>query len=506
MAIVVAVQTAFPAFAADTDISELFGIFTDGKADFYDGLEFGDNDWAALCHIRLYGTEGAEEYLSSVSSESERLMASEGFVKPTELQRAAIVLSAAGECSEELINAAVYCNDKLERQGLNAYIWALIAANCYGGEAPVDALNTEDTLTQYLLSRQLSDGGFSLKGTAADADMTAAVIYALAPLSESEDVAGALGRAVRCLRDIQFDNGGYTSMGIENCESAAQAVVALAAAGYGEDDADVAAALAAIASYKTEGGYKHIADGGANGTASVQVLLALTSLELQKNGRSLYSTSAEAELPAEETTPPVLSDSSEGASLSEPEGSISGGTLKLIMGGVLMISGVALAVVLLIRRKKSLLILPALLCAAGIAVLLLDISTPEEYYSAAAAGSMQVTVSVDCSAALGYDTSVQLPENGVMMSQQVELPEDATAFDALIEAARTQQLRVDYTGGAFGEYVSGIGGLSEFDCGSESGWLYEVNGVRPSVSAGAYVLAAGDEVTFVYTCTAGTAS
>ena len=180
VAVFFATQIAFPVAAVETD--RIFEVFSENAADFYDGLESGDNDWAALCRIKLYGTDGADEYLASVEQYSQQLMKSDGFVKPTELQRAAIILSAAGRCANELINAAVYYNDKLERQGLNAYIWALIAANCCAADAPADAVNTKETLAGYLMSKQLEDGGFSLRGTAADTDITSAVIYALAPL------------------------------------------------------------------------------------------------------------------------------------------------------------------------------------------------------------------------------------------------------------------------------------------------------------------------------------
>ncbi len=505
MALFLAVQTAFPAYAAGSDIEWLFGVFSEGKTDLYDGLEFGDNDWAALCRIRLYGAEGAESYLRSVKSEAERLMSTDGFVKPTELQRAAIVLSAAGKCSEELINAAVWNNDKLERQGMNAYIWALIAANCYGGEAPENALNTTDTLTGYLLSRQLADGGFSLKGTVADTDITAAVIYALAPLSENAEISAALDKAEQCLRSVQLESGGYSSMGIENCESAAQAVIAFAALGHGTEDEQVAAALSAMMEYRTDSGFSHLADGATNGTASVQALLALTSVELLSCGESLYSiahTSAAEQETAHEATqeqtvyPDTTAEAADNTAMN-------GNTLKLIIGSSLIGAGAITVAVLLICRKKSLLIIPVLLCAAGIAVMLLDISTPEEYYSSVAGGDMSVTVCVDCTAAIRYGLD-GLPESGMLMEEcTVSLPDGATAFDALIEAARSQQLRVDYNGSVFGEYISGIGALNEFDCGSESGWLYEVNGEHPSVSAGACSLSDGDSVKFLYTCTLG---
>ena len=510
MAIFLAVQTAFPAAALYTE--EIFGIYTEEKSGFFDDLEFGDNDWAALCYIRLYGTEGAEEYLSSVERSAEQLMNAEGFVKPTELQRAAIVLSAAGRCGEELINAAVYGNDKLHRQGMNAYVWGLIAANCSSISAPENAINTTETLTEYLLSKQLADGGFSLKGSAADTDMTASAIYALAPHRAERGVSAALDRAEQCLRALQLQSGGYSSIGIENCESTAQAIIAFASLGYGREDGQVSKALEALLSYRRGSGYAHLPEGGEDGIATVQALIAFTALELSEEGKALYdvwdipqSASKQTFEAAVQTNEAVVPTEEISAEASEIQPEISGNTVKYIISAVAAAFGVILAVVLLVSGKKKLLIIPVLLFAAGAAVLLMDIRTPEEYYSSEASGGITVTVTVDCSAALSHDISIELPESGMLLSEcSTSVSEGASAFDALIEAAKAERLPIDHTGSVFGEYVSGIGGLYEFDCGSESGWLYNVNGKYPSVSAGAYIVSDGDVIEFVYTDTLGT--
>ena len=47
-------------------------------------------------------------------------------------------------------------------------------------------------------------------------------------------------------------------------------------------------------------------------------------------------------------------------------------------------------------------------------------------------------------------------------------------------------------------YIRAIGGLAEFDHGSQSGWKYSVNGVDPMVSCGSYVLSDGDVVAWRY--------
>ncbi len=500
MALLLAVQSVLTVFA-QSETDWLFGCCSVGRDGFFDGLEFGANDWAALCYIRLYGTEGADEYLASVDTAAEQLMQSDGFVKPTELQRAAIVLCAAGRCSEELMAAAVYCNPSLDRQGLNAYIWGLIAANCSGVDAPSDALNTKQSLADYILSKQLQDGGFSLSGSIADADITAAAIYALAPLGASEE----LTRAEQCLRGLQLESGGYMSIGVESCESAAQAVIAFASLGFGGEDEKVSAALAAMQSYRTEDGYSHTASDKANGMATMQALQALTALELLSCGEMLYAEPPTGSTAEAQPVPPAAPDKPEAPTEpSDRPPSPTGTGLKYAIGAPIILAGAVLAVVLLLRGKRGLLIVPLLICAAGTAVMLLDIKTPEEYYSSSAEGELAVTVTADGTAALEYGTDAAIPENGLLLdSRVVSLTEGSTAFDALIEAAKSERLRVDYGGSAFGEYVTAIGELREFGCGSESGWLYSVNGEFHSVSAGAYTLSDGDMVEFVYTCALG---
>ncbi|QHT59813.1 DUF4430 domain-containing protein [Paenibacillus lycopersici] len=52
-------------------------------------------------------------------------------------------------------------------------------------------------------------------------------------------------------------------------------------------------------------------------------------------------------------------------------------------------------------------------------------------------------------------------------------------------------------------YVQGIDGLSEFDRGSGSGWMYSVNGVFPNYSADSYTLKPNDVVAWRYTLDLG---
>lgn len=506
---------------AETDavIEEIFDGLAGERGSFFEGLEFGRSDWAAYCAARLGGeyARGVEEYVVGVQKASGELMG-EGFVPPTELQRAAIALSGFGECPEELIRAAAYDNADLDRQGLNAWIWALIAANCYGAEP--EGLNTRESLAEHIAGAALADGGYTLRGESADCDMTAAAIYALAPLEEYPAARKALEAAVDCLTELQLENGGFASMGIENCESAAQAIIAFTAAGYDQSDSRVSRALAAMLEYRREGGFAHTPDGGKNGAASVQALQALTALRLRERGERLFdAVGASEEL---ETLPAAYPDITAEAASAEKEDNpadsaeplpqenaeLSGSAITMIISAALAAAGVTLIIVGALKRKKGVAVIAAVFLAAAGGVWLLDIKSPSEYYSQSRAGDMSITVSADCSAALTaidrIDEKINplsvIPEDGAVIAETViTVEEGASAFDALVAAAREQRVAVDYVGSFYGVYVRGIGYICEFGFGDMSGWIYKVNGESPDVSAGEYVLSEGDRVEFIYT-------
>lgn len=111
--------------------------------------------------------------------------------------------------------------------------------------------------------------------------------------------------------------------------------------------------------------------------------------------------------------------------------------------------------------------------------------------------TITVYVYIDTHNAYNYD-STKWPSS--MGSGYVELTEGATPYDALAK------LDVSISGNRY--YVSGINGLGEKACGSNSGWLFAVNGYipyGPGVSAGSYPLSDGDSVTWIYTVEEGDA-
>ncbi len=501
---------------------ECFGYFTEnrGAESFWDGLEFGGADWAAYCRARLYGADGAEDYAASVQAKISELSENGGFVKPTEYQRAAICLAAAGGDTGAAAELAVFHNETLDRQGFNAYIWALIALNVTGEQPPENAVNTAETLVEYIVSKQHDDGSFSLFGDAGDVDITAAAVYALcgADIPEAEQPAQ---RGADWLCGIE---GGYTSMGIRNCESTAQAVIALCAAGRTEKAEE---AVQMLEEYRREGGYAHLPDGEINGLATAQALEAFTALALLERGEDLFgaartteSAQPEFEEPTDEVSPaesvgeiqPAGEQEQFSDELPAGSGGLTGDHIKAIISAVVGLAAVVCAVIFIVRRKKALAFFAAVLALLGVGVWLLDIKSPEEYYSQGGVGTMRVTVSADCLAALDkmdkIDNTVNpvevIPQDGMVIQRcEVLLPEGASAFDALTAAAREQRVRVDYTGSAWGTYVRGIGYIYEFGFGELSGWMYRVNGEFPEMSASDLALSEGDVVEFVYTCDIG---
>lgn len=497
-----------------------------GADSFFDGLEFGKADWTALCYARLYGADGAEKYIADIKSSVKELYNSDSFVRPTEYQRASVVLSALGDRTDEareLAGAAAFYNRELDRQGLNAWLWALIAANCFGDE-PEDALNIKETLAEHILEKQLADGGFTLMGSGADCDITAAAIYALAPLSgENDKLDKALDRAVERLSQLRLESGGFYSMGTENCESTAQAVIAFTAVGYDISDERVSAALGAMLSYRNnDGGFAHIPGGKSNAAATAQALEALTAVILSQKGERLFDKAPD-NSESGQTSDVKAPDTSDPSETSLPEKNTSDGGLNTTGGGLsgfditLIISAVsgALALAMLIAallKKKAFFLPAALFAVISAGIWFADIRSPEEYYAKESGHEIAVTVAVSCESALlnmdkineDINPASVIPDNGVIIPEAATgLDRDATAFDALTAAARDARVRVDYIGSAYGLYVTAIGDIYEYGFGENSGWIYRVNGMIPDRSCGEYVLSDGDTVEFLYTCDLG---
>ena len=101
---------------------------------------------------------------------------------------------------------------------------------------------------------------------------------------------------------------------------------------------------------------------------------------------------------------------------------------------------------------------------------------------------------------------VLVPKNGVLFARRaVTFYEGESVFDVLQRETRANGIHMSsrFTPMYNSAYIEGIGNLYEFDCGSLSGWMYEVNGWYPNYGVSRYIVSEGDDIIFNYTCDLG---
>lgn len=118
------------------------------------------------------------------------------------------------------------------------------------------------------------------------------------------------------------------------------------------------------------------------------------------------------------------------------------------------------------------------------------------------------TLNVECKSILNNMDKLKdghseyVPANGyIIKGYKYTAKAGFTAYDALKKACEDNGIKLTAKSTMYGTYVSGINNIDEFDCGSQSGWMYSINGNRPNVSASSQRVTDGDEITFEYVCT-----
>ena len=120
-----------------------------------------------------------------------------------------------------------------------------------------------------------------------------------------------------------------------------------------------------------------------------------------------------------------------------------------------------------------------------------------------------VTIAISCKTAINNGLNKKpgfshLPSNGIILqNMKVEFNEGDTVFDILVKVTRKNGIHMEYRGSGSNTYIEGINNLYEFDGGSNSGWMYSVNGVYPNYGVGAYKVKSSDVIKFNYTCNLG---
>ncbi len=495
-----------------SDVSYIFDMLTDGRNYDY------------------------SNYVSNMSGYIEENMNSASKVT---LLKYALYLSFADPSNILIKDVYDTCTGEL---GIMSYVYGLLVATA---NYPYDA---KDIITT-ILSLKHEDGGFSINGNYADVDVTAMTLQALAPfylaiqedsalsnyLSDDlcEEIVETVDVALTLLSNKQLDNGGFSSYGTENPESASQVVIALSALKIDvlTDERFIKngnTVFDAINEYRlADGSFCHTLSGESNELATIQAFTACVSYNQRDKG-SIYDVNnyegneyysvlettktdiketSETDISETETTATEISEN-----VSDDKSSFSD-IIKPLLYVFIILLAMVLMIILTIKKKRhplsylSVILIAAILC---VAVYNIKISTKSEYYSKASEKSDicgYVTISVMCETVDDPNNSY-IPDDGIIIDNEfVTIENGDTVYDILVEVCKNHEILLDIkgisTGNTSSAYIAAIGGIYEMEYGELSGWMYFVNGESGNVSCGSYILSDGDEITWQYTTNMG---
>ncbi|CDI48828.1 cell wall-binding repeat-containing protein [Clostridium tetani] len=194
-------------------------------------------------------------------------------------------------------------NRKIDFQGLNGVIYALIALDTKNYEIPAGAKFTREYMLDYVLENRNTDGGWDLNmsGNKSDVDITSMTLIALAPhhdyvSKDGKKVTDAIKGAIDWLSKVQRQDGGFNSWFTENnSESCAQTIIGLCANGIDPTSArftkDRNLVENLLRFQQSNGEFYHLLDGseGVNGMSTEQAYQAILAYrEFAKGRGSIY--------------------------------------------------------------------------------------------------------------------------------------------------------------------------------------------------------------------------
>ena len=228
--------------------------------------------------------------------------------KATDYERVILALSALGydasnyEGYDLVSPLADY--DFTVKQGLNGAIYGLLALDTCKYEIPTCAedktQNSREKLLEYVLSKQLEDGGWAFFGSTYDVDMTCMTLQSLAPYYSTNDkVKSAIDKAIDLLAGVQCDDGGYAAWGGENPCSVTQVLCALSVLNIDvlkdtrfitDDGNTIISYLMNFAIIDNDNvSFKYTLSGNVDGMTTEQIGYSLTAYNrLVNNKKSLY--------------------------------------------------------------------------------------------------------------------------------------------------------------------------------------------------------------------------
>ncbi|MCU9613391.1 DUF4430 domain-containing protein [Caldibacillus lycopersici] len=256
-------------------------------------------DWYSVIALKALNKEIPSTYIEKILNQ---VATNKGeFRNVTELEKVIFTLTAAGKDATDIAGynliEALTNHERMTNQGNNGPIIGLLTLDSGSYTVANNAKWTRESLIETILNHQLADGGWSLFGNTASADITGMAIAALAPYQEQENVQSAIRKAADWLSKQQAASGGFidTFNGGEASESIAQVIVGLTAASldptsdsFTKENGNLVERL--LAFQQKDGGFTHLlTDDEANGISTTQALLSLAAYQKYANGEgSIY--------------------------------------------------------------------------------------------------------------------------------------------------------------------------------------------------------------------------
>lgn len=126
--------------------------------------------------------------------------------------------------------------------------------------------------------------------------------------------------------------------------------------------------------------------------------------------------------------------------------------------------------------------------------------------------TLKCTFSISCATVLDNMDKLHkskkeiIPEDGwILKPVTVTFNEGESVFDVLKQVCKDNKIQLEFSLTPIynSSYIEGINNLYEFDCGSLSGWTYEVNDWFPNYGCSRYEVKNGDVIEWHFTCNNG---
>ncbi|WP_410513640.1 S-layer homology domain-containing protein [Paenibacillus sp. BR2-3] len=248
------------------------------------------SDWQAIGLARG-GSKLPDSYKTALKTE---VQAQKGtYTNVTDYARKVLAATAIGIDATNVAGfdlvEKIYNNARMTNQGINGPVYSLLALDSGHYSVPASAKWTQDKLVSQILSKQNTDGGFTLSTGASDPDVTAMTLTALSAHLDKPEVKTAGERAITWLSQKQQSNGGYG----DSSESVAQVIIALTSSNvdpaekrFTKDAGDL---IDRLLSFRTaDVGFAHKISGKYDALATEQALQALVAYQLFVKGEGRF--------------------------------------------------------------------------------------------------------------------------------------------------------------------------------------------------------------------------